>query len=237
MTPTPDLFPSRSHTEAVDAITAALQGGASCVLVVGVSGIGKTSLCRELSGSTDERTFFTALLDSRLSVEDVLGQLLSDFGLLASPSAGGSDRERLRSAVTRFLVSLKPLGARAVVVVDDADRVGSDVLGTLHRLAVDDETQGQLRLVLVGQPSLEARLREPAFTELDALIAHRVRLTPLDRDELLPYVAHRADHGAADAAGGVLTAERLSQVFDQSEGIPARVNFFAARPAQADGEP
>jgi len=237
VTPTPDLFPSRSHTEAVDAITAALQGGASCVLVVGVSGIGKTSLCRELSGSTDERTFFTALLDSRLSVEDVLGQLLSDFGLLASPSAGGSDRERLRSAVTRFLVSLKPLGARAAVVVDDADRVGSDVLGTLHRLAVDDETQGQLRLVLVGQPSLEARLREPAFTELNALIAHRVRLTPLDRDELLPYVAHRADHGAADAAGGVLTAERLSQVFDQSEGIPARVNFFAARPAQADGEP
>jgi type II secretory pathway predicted ATPase ExeA/cell division protein FtsN len=203
------------------------------VLVLGESGIGKTSLCRELASNTDERTFFTALLDWRLGVEDVLGQLLSDFGLLASTSVGGNDRGQLQAAVKRFLVSLKPLGARAVVVVDDAERVDRGVLETLCNLAAAPDARGQLRVVLVGQPALEARLREPGFSQLQALVGGRVRLAPLDRDEILSYVAHRADHGG-DAAGGTLPADRLAQVYEQSEGIPARVNFFAARPAQAD---
>lgn len=233
MTPsTPDLFPSRSHTHALDEVAAAVRSGASCVVVTGVSGIGKTSLCRALAATGDDRTFATAMLDHRLTAVEVLAQLLTDFGLVASPAAAGHDRARLVSAVSRFLTSLKPLGARALLVIDDAERTGTDVLDTLREVSTNADAGGQLlRLVLVGQPSLEARLSEPALAALDALVGARVKLSPLEPDEILPYVAHRAEESSGQGGSGLSDA-RVAQVYEQSEGIPARVNFFVARPVQ-----
>ena len=69
-------FPSRSHTRAVAEIGSALRAGASAVVVTGASGVGKTTLCRELATLGDERTFSTAVLDPRLHADEVLAQLL-----------------------------------------------------------------------------------------------------------------------------------------------------------------
>lgn len=232
-----DAFPSRSHSQALAAVAAALGDGAACLLVTGVSGIGKTTLCRALVSSGGDRTFATAVLDPRLSTEDVLAQLLRDFGLLTQdPHAASHDRDELLSAVGRFLVSLKPLAAHALLVVDDAERISGEVLQTLHDVSRAADPSGQLlRLVLIGQPSLEARLHEPALQSLGASVRAHVSLLPLDRDEIIRYVSHRSKVGADGTAA--LTETRLSEVHDQSEGIPARVNFFIARALQAETAP
>jgi septal ring-binding cell division protein DamX len=94
-----------------------------------------------------------------------------------------------------------------------------------------------LRLVLIGQPSLEARLHEPVLQSLGPDIRARVTLEPLDRDEILRYVGHRSEIGGDDPGLAALTETSLNEVYEQSEGIPARVNFFVARAMQTETAP
>lgn len=231
-----ETFPSRSHTYALDRVATALSGGAAVMVVTGPSGVGKTTLCAAVAGATDDRAFGAAIRDARMQADDVLAQLLRDFGLIADAGllTPAHNRDELVAAVTKFLVSLKPLGAHAVVVVDDAERIASSVLGVLNDVARAADPDGRLlRLVLVGQPSLESRLQEPMLEDLASRVSERIALTALEREELLPYISHRAftlDGGEAGAREWS-TAD-LDEVFAESEGIPSRVNFFAARVRQ-----
>src|SRR5262245_13087281 len=61
--PTVEMFPSRSHAQALLQVSTALNEGATGVLVTGAPGIGKTTLCRALAAGTDERTFAASVVD------------------------------------------------------------------------------------------------------------------------------------------------------------------------------
>ena len=176
-------FGGRSHASALADVTSALEEGAACVLVTGAPGAGKTALCRELAAAGDDRTFSTAILDSGLHADDVLRQLLRDFGLVADhpPDAVAHDATKLAAASERFLLSLRPLGAHAVVIVDDAERVDQEVLESLQRLMLAGPPGSKLlRLILVGQASVALRLQDPALAGLLAQVGERVSLDPME---------------------------------------------------------
>ena len=150
---------------------------------LGAPGAGKTALCRELAAAGDDRTFSTAILDSGLHADDVLRQLLRDFGLVADhpPDAVAHDATKLAAASERFLLSLRPLGAHAVVIVDDAERVDQEVLESLQRLMLAGPPGSKLlRLILVGQASVAPRLQDPALAGLLAQVGERVSLDPME---------------------------------------------------------
>lgn len=167
-------------------VVAALRAGATAVSVVGQPGTGKTDLCERLAAGVDDRSFVARMSDPSIAPEGFLLQLLSDFGLSAGATADGRahDRHSLSAAVVRFLKSLKPLGAHALVIIDDADQVGVDVYEAVLELALAAGGEGQLlRLVLVGRPSLDARLTEPPLSEFPSAGAGWTRLGAGGDDE------------------------------------------------------
>jgi energy-coupling factor transporter ATP-binding protein EcfA2 len=195
-------FGGRSRASALADVTSALEEGAACVVVTGAPGAGKTALCRELAAAGDDRTFSTAILDSGLHADDVLRQLLRDFGLVADhpPAAVAHDTTKLAAASERFLLSLRPLGAHAVVIVDDAERVDQEVLESLQRLMLTGPPDSKLlRLILVGQESVALRLEDPALAGLLAQVGERVSLDPMETFD------HRSSDVWAAAATGTST--------------------------------
>lgn len=172
-------------------VLGALRFGAPAICVTGGPGSGKTALCRELGATTDDRLFSAVLYDATLDPDGVLAQLVDDFGLgtgTGKPGqSSGRSREALSAALVRFLNSLKPLNAHALIVIDNAEQVGIDVFNTL--VAVARDVRGDdalLRLVLVGRPALEAKVLEPPLSQFPGVGEVWTRLSLSADDSLVP---------------------------------------------------
>lgn len=166
-----DSAPDGQLADARAATTDAVRNGATAVSVLGGPSTGKTALCEALATGVDDRSFTATITDPSIDPDAFLLQLLSDFGLSAGTPANGHthDRQTLSAAVVKFLRSLKPLGAHALVIIDDAEQVGVDVYEAVLQLSQAAGSDGRpLRLVLVGQPWLDARLAEPPLSEFPA---------------------------------------------------------------------
>jgi general secretion pathway protein A len=164
--------------------------------------------------------------------------LLVDVGVMAREDPAGTarlTRSQLTSALNSFLESLVPLKAAAVVFLDEAQNVPVDVLGDLAAmLAPGTPGAGVLRLVLVGQPSLTARLKHPDLRGLNVTIGQRLTLGPLGADEVSRYVGHRLS--VAGGQGRIAFGEgAIAVLFQLSAGVPRVVNRLCDR-AMTRGE-
>ncbi len=262
---TPDLrftYGSRSHTHALEHISQALKRREGLVVVTGEVGTGKTMLCRALLETFEARTFLSVILDPLLSVEDLLSQVLADFGLLNSApqsEAGGSTaevgRHDLVTTLHKFLSSLIPLNAHAVIMIDEAQHLAGPVLEQVRLLSNFETDEAKLlQIVLVGQPSLDALLQRPDMQQLNQRIARRVELEPLTPVEVRDYVERRLRVAATPLpnAPGEKTAAvdmpvdggaspqfsdaALSLVAAISGGIPRVVNTLCDRALEAGFE-
>jgi general secretion pathway protein A len=238
-------YHSRSHSRALAQVTEALRRRDGLIVITGEIGIGKTMLCRTLLETFEARTFLSVVLDPRLNVDDLLRQVLADFGLM-----GGADRPRpgpapevtrhqLVSALQRFLASLIALDAHAVILIDEAQHLQPSVLEEI-RLLTNFETDGAklLQIVLVGQPDLDALLRRPELIQLNQRIARRFELHALAPTEVQDYISHRLAVASepAPAAGDGLSAE-LPAAFDRAGRVVFTAPAIAAVAAISKGIP
>jgi general secretion pathway protein A len=249
------VYHSRSHTRVLEQVTSALRRREGLIVITGEIGAGKTMLCRMLLDTFNEaRTFLSVILDPGLSVNDLLYQVLIDFGLIAA--AGQKRREPLSdltrhelvSTLQQFLSSLIPLNAHAVIMIDEAQHLSPSVLEEIRLLSNFETDQAKLlQIVLVGQPNLDDLLRQPELRQLNQRIARRCELQPLSDTEVQDYIDRRllvATRGgsAADERGAAamdpsrqqapivqFTPPAIRAVATLSKGIPRLVNTICDR--------
>jgi general secretion pathway protein A len=188
------LFASASHSAALEQITYALERREPLVVVTGEIGTGKTLLCRTVLQQLRRKTFLSVIADPLLERNDLLKQLLEDFGVVSKDRTKLADTTRhdLIQALHAFLRSLVPIHAHAVVIVDEAQHLKPDVLEEIRLLSnVDDERGTLLQIILVGQTDLEAVLARPELRQLQQRVSRRLRLEPLTNGEVQQYITHR----------------------------------------------
>jgi general secretion pathway protein A len=220
------LFHSAAYEAASQALLDAVRRRAGAAVLTGLTGVGKTMLCRALVRRFDAGTRAAVVAGTCESVETILRAVLVDLGV----ATGGdlervSTREHLIGALTGFSGTLRGRQTTAVVVIDGAHDLPADVLNDLGGL-IDGEGGG-LQLVLVGQPALLTALDRPELTGFSARVGVRCTLEPLAADEVGDYVTHRMVVG--DSFGVEFRASAIDRVFDLSGGIPRTVNRLCDR--------
>ena len=223
------LFASASHSAALAQVAYALERREPLVVITGEIGTGKTLLCRTVLQRLRRKTFLSVINDPLLERDDLLKQLLQDFGVIAKDRTRLTEasRHELIETLQAFLRSLAPIQAHAVVIIDEAQHLQPDVLEQIRLLSnIDDERGTLLQIILVGQTDLEPLLARPELRQLQQRVSRRLRLEPLNRGEVEQYITHRLARARDGKRPTQLPgATELAEELAAWEGISAGVEF------------
>jgi type II secretory pathway predicted ATPase ExeA len=224
---TPDsdcYYPATSHERALGQLLQAVTGDEGLALLTGAPGTGKTLLCHCLLERLGPNVRSAFLTNGHLAGRTGLLQaILYDLSL---PYEGQGEQE-LRLRLTDFLLENYAAGKRMVLIVDEAQLLGVDLLEELRLLANLEARQARaIQVVLAGQPALVETLRRADLAVLQQRLAVRACLQPLPVEEAADYLLHqlRTAGGRPDA---ILSEEALEILARGSQGVPRLLNQAA----------
>lgn len=235
LTPDPKyLYKSESHANAFDLLQYAIRRREGFCVVTGDIGTGKTTLCRAILDQLDRKTFTALVLNPFITEEDLLRIILQDFGVVSREEIkrgrlAGISKQELIDTLNEFLLSLLPLRAGALLIIDEAQNLPHQVLEQIRILSnLETDKEKLLQIVLVGQLNLQDLLRAPDLRQLDQRISIRYELKPLNREETAAYVAHRLTIAGGGAAVS-FAPKALELVHKYTGGIPRLINLLCDR--------
>jgi len=232
------LYLSESHDEAIRQLLEAARRNEGVIVLTGDVGTGKTTIARALLTRLDKTSFASLVLNPFLSVDELLREILLDFGVISrddirSGRAVSASRHDLTSTLHDFLLSLHPIGGRGVLIIDEAQHLPAEVLEQIRMIStVETNTTRLLQVVLIGQPSLLDALAQDGMRQLDSRVSVRATLRPLGRGDVEAYVAHRLS--VAGNSGNVhFDSGAIDAVLRLTGGVPRLINLLCDRSLMA----
>ena len=195
------------------------------LLVTAEPGTGKTALAHEAVGRWGARVRAAFLAYPAQTSVELLEEVIRRFG--AEPPEAAS-RPRLFAFLERTLEENTAPGQVAMIVVDDAHDLPDELLEELRLLVnAAQKIQRPLEVLLLGLPSLEARLEEPAFTAIRQRVSVRARLEALGPGETKRYLHHRVTAAGGDGPA-TFTRRTCREIAALTGGVPRQINALAA---------
>jgi general secretion pathway protein A len=228
------LYRSPSHEEAIRLLLQAIRRREGVAVLSGDIGTGKTTVCRTVLEQLDMTLFTSLVLNPFLSGEELLREILLDFGVVSreavrSGRVAAASRHELIETLHEFLTSLVPIGASGVLIIDEAQHLSPQVLEEIRVLSnLETNRTKLLQIVLVGQLNLLDVLKQPEQRQIDQRVSLRTVLAPLGRLDLEAYVMHRLS--VAGEMGQVAFDDAaLDLVQSISGGVPRLINLICDR--------
>lgn len=217
------LFLTRHTEEALACLTYGIQSRKGFVLLTGEVGTGKTTLINKLLEWLRLQQVATAFIfNSRMDVPQFLDFMMADFGIQCENKSKSQVLQRLYS----WLLDRYRAGETAVLIVDEAQNLSDEVLEEIRMLTnLETFTEKLLQIVLVGQPELEQRLRQPQLRQLRQRLTLRAKTHPLNLEETKAYVQQRLRIAGSNGET-IFEAESLLSLFRYSTGIPRVINLL-----------
>jgi general secretion pathway protein A len=235
------LYRSESHEEAITRLLQSIRRKEGFILLTGDIGTGKTTVCRALLQQLDVNTFTSLILNPFLSVEELLREILLDFGVVSREAVRNgrlsrASKHELISTLHEFLMSLMAIRGSAVLVIDEAQHLSPEVLEQIRVISNLETNDAKLiQIVLVGQLNLLDVLAAANMRQLDQRISLRAVLKPLTREEVEAYIAHRL--WVAKGADAVrFDAAAVGTVHVISGGVPRVINLLCDRALMVGAE-
>lgn len=214
------LYITKQHDEALTRMRFALAVNDSFAVITGEVGSGKTTLVRKMLADLAIDCTLAFITHTRLSDVELLQSILVEFGL--RPFDMG--KIEMLTELRKFIDQQHVDGKRVIIIVDEAQNLGIDVLEELRLLTCLDSTEEKaLNIVLIGQPQLSKLLESPELEQLRQRCRMRFHLHRLSDEQTRAYIKHRiaVALGKDDA---IFDAEAETIVFERTRGVPRLIN-------------
>lgn len=217
------LYLSRKHRIAITMLEYGLLNQAGFVVISGGIGTGKTTLIHQLLGRLSRKNVIVGLISNAHSgFGELMQWVLMAYGL----PYGNKGKTALYQTFVEYISTEYRRNRRTVLIIDEAQNLSLDTLEELRMLInVNSGKDQYLQIVLVGQPQLLEKLRQPELEQFAQRISVSYRLEPLDLEETRTYIRHRLQV-AGSRNPELFSDEACDAVFEFSRGIPRLVNVL-----------
>jgi general secretion pathway protein A len=223
ITPDPRFFYTNPrYQEAYASLLYGIHERRGFIVLTGEIGTGKTTLLRRLMENMEPHIRFVFFYNTTLTYEEILDFICQELELQVK-EAGRLHKIQL---LNRFLVDRLAKGEIVVLLIDEAQNLGEDVLENLRLLSnLETSTEKLLQIVLVGQPELEVKLNHYELRQLKQRIAIQRRLERLDDEEVGPFIHYRLS-AVGYKRQQLFTPEAIQEIAYYSKGFPRLINIL-----------
>ena len=215
------LYMSPKHEEALARLAYGLKERRAVMLLTGEVGAGKTTLIRFVVSRLPSAVQAATITNSNLLAEPLLRMILAEFRLPAPPSA---DKAELIKNLQDHLESRAAQRRRTLLIIDEAQNLPIDALEEIRMLSnFQADKHSLIQILLVGQPELRARMRDPRCLQISQRIAVNYHITALNLDETRAYITYRLRRSGGNAE--LFTPDAMEMVYRLSRGIPRSINL------------
>ncbi|MEC9493247.1 AAA family ATPase [Flexistipes sp.] len=223
-TPDPDLFYcSESHEKALEAITYGIRQRSGFLSLIADVGSGKTTLCRVLLNKlTNVKS--SLILNPFLTPYELLCSILEDFGINIPKNA---NKSALYKILSKFLINNYKEDKNVVIIIDEAQNLSFESLEMLRQISnIELENDKLVQILLVGQPELEALLRQKNLRQLNQRIAVKVTLEHLNNNETENYINFRITE-SLKYKKYIFSKPAINAIYKYTKGNPREINHIA----------
>lgn len=215
------LYMGKTHGTAFAMLEYGVLSQAGFTVITGEVGSGKTTLIHHLLKNLDQRVTVGLITNTRRNMGELLPWVLHAFKL----DYNGNNPVALYEKFSQFLSSQYEQRQRTVLIVDEAQNLGPDVLDELRMLSNLNATDEQfLQVILVGQPELRKILSRPDLMQFSQRVAADYHIAPLTLKETIAYIRYRLI-----SAGGtqeVFAPHAYVVIHAASRGVPRLINIL-----------
>ncbi|HET9693607.1 MAG TPA: AAA family ATPase [Steroidobacteraceae bacterium] len=213
------LYPSQIHSRAKAYMESTIWFTDGFVVITGEIGSGKTTLIETFLKEIDQDVVVAQINQTQVSPIEFLQAVLAQFGF----SPFRMRKAELLATLNDFLIEQYANGRKVLLIVDEAQNLSNKVLEEVRLLSgVETTKEKVLRIILAGQPELNAKLDSPELTQLRQRVRLRFHLSALTEQEMAAYIRHRL--AVAGATHEILEPDSYPLIYRYTGGIPRLIN-------------
>ena len=214
------LYLSQIHSRAKAYMESTIWFTDGFVVITGEIGSGKTTLIETFLKEIEQDVVVAQINQTQVSPTEFLQTVLAQFGF----SPFRMRKAELLATLNNFLIEQYSNGRKVLLIVDEAQNLSNKVLEEVRLLSgVETTKEKVLRIILAGQPELNAKLDSADLEQLKQRVRLRFHLTPLSEEDMGRYVRHRLE--VAGAAGRELfEPDTFAEIYRYTGGTPRLIN-------------
>ncbi|MGH8069099.1 MAG: AAA family ATPase [Candidatus Entotheonellia bacterium] len=223
VTPDPRFFYTNpSYQEAYASLLYGIHERRGFIVLTGEIGTGKTTLLRRLMENMEPNVRFVFFYNTTLTFEELLDFICDELGL---PIKEAGRLQKIQM-LNQFLMDQLARGGTVVLLIDEAQNLGEEVLENLRLLSnLETASEKLLQIVMVGQPELETKLNQPELRQLKQRIAIQCRLERLDDEEVGPFITYRLNT-VGYKRQQLFMPDAVQEIAYYSKGFPRLINIL-----------
>jgi len=214
------LYLSKNHARAKAYMESTIWFTDGFVIITGEIGSGKTTLIETFLRELEKDVVVAQVAQTQVSPIEFLQAVLVQFGFAPFKMR----KAELIATLNQFLIEQYAAGRKVLLIVDEAQNLSNRVLEEIRMLSGVETTRDKvLRIILAGQPELNAKLDSDELVQLLQRVRLRFHLTALSPEDTRAYVLHRLEV-AGSHGRELFAAETFPVIYRYTGGVPRLIN-------------